>query len=190
LTASWVARDARGSLPFLFHPGDIFLAGRTEDIRLFFAAPLATCEIYSRVYAPGMTSAWRYVPEQWLWINAIKLRTGKMVYQGNFETSPALVESSEQFFLANFIPFSARRLGLSWPKYWRKYPLRGLFSLYTTGRWQELYASTYGLEFPGSRKRIMRFFIALWRFGYILREYLLRCTLLRRVAHYFFVHHE
>jgi hypothetical protein len=61
INASWFARDPKGSLPFLFHPGDILLAGKTEDVRLFFSAPQADTSLFCPARMPGLWSAWRYV---------------------------------------------------------------------------------------------------------------------------------
>ncbi|EHM4904065.1 MULTISPECIES: WavE lipopolysaccharide synthesis family protein [Enterobacteriaceae] len=108
INASWFARDPKGSLPFLFHPGDILLAGKTEDVRLFFSAPQADTSLFCPARMPGLWSAWRYVPEQWFWIHAIRQITGRLVYEGNFAHTPALVTASEQFYLANFVPHDHR----------------------------------------------------------------------------------
>lgn len=190
LTASWVTRDARGSLPYLFHPGDIFLAGRTEDIRLFFSAPLVSESLYSPASTTGLWSAWRYVPEQWLWVNAIKRRTGETVFKGNFENAPGLVSRSENYFLANFIPFSASTLGFHWPKYWKKYPGRGLFSMYSHRKWLNLYAAIHGKKNYSVLKYVVALLTSLWRAGYILRAWLLQLTLLRRIVFYVFARRE
>lgn len=90
MTATWFARDARGSLPLLFHPGDIMLAGRTEDVALFFNAPPAGASLFRPAIAAGLWSAWQYVPEQWLWVNAIHQATNRDVFAGNFHHTPGL----------------------------------------------------------------------------------------------------
>lgn len=184
ISCSWIARDARGSLPYLFHPSDIFLAGRTEDIRLYFSAPLATDTLFSPAFSKGLWTAWRYVPEQWLWVNAIKQKKFATVFDGNFQSSPELIEKSEQFFLANFIPLSAGQLALHWPKYWMKYPGRGLFSLYSYRRWLRLYERSCGKSRFHLLDVVESLFTRLWRVGYIFRTWLLRINWLRRFALY------
>jgi len=179
INATWFARDPRGSLPFLYHPGDILLAGLTEDVRLFFSAPPADASLFRPARTPGLWCAWRYVPEQWFWVHAIEKVTGRPRWEGNFSTSPQDVSDSEQFYLANFVPCTPRQLGLHWPKYWRHYPLRGLFSLYTPTRWRR--RAGYGRPAP-VRDLFSRQLIRLWRSGYCLRAGLLRHPAIRRVA--------
>ncbi|RTP97287.1 hypothetical protein EKN38_22380 [Enterobacter sp. WCHEn045836] len=187
INASWFARDARGSLPFLFHPGDIFLAGLTEDVRLFFSAPLADESLFSPARRPGLWCAWRFAPEQWFWIHAVRSVTGKMEYEGNFAYAREKVEASERYYLANFVPFESGKLDLYWKKYWRRYPLRGLFSLYTHSRWLRL-AEVYS----GKREHPLtlpdRILTYVWRIGYILKVALLCLPIIRRLAKSLFVH--
>lgn len=188
INASWFARDARGSQPYLYHPGDIFLAGYTEDLRLFFSAPAAGQTLFSPARMPGLGCPWRFVPEQWFWVHAIHQATGNWVYDGNFRYSESNIAASEQFYLANFVPFSARALGFSWPKRWRCYPLRGLFSVYTHARWQRLAANYQGRDTYSLSAVTDKFLTRVWRGGYQLRGFLLRCSLIRRVALRLFVH--
>jgi len=186
INASWFARDARGSLPYLFHPGDILLAGWTEDVRLFFAAPQATAALFRPARTSGLVSAWQYVPEQWFWVHAIQAVTGKRVFPGNFTQTPAVQQASEQYFLANFVPYSPHALGLHWAKYWRCYPLRGLFSTVTHRRWRHLLRA-YQAGQPG-RPYIwpVRLLTGIWRNGYRLRTWLLGYAPLRRWALHLF----
>jgi hypothetical protein len=188
INADWYARDARGSLPYLYHPGDIFLAGYTDDLRLFFSAPLARPDLFRPSEMPGLSCPWRYVPEQWLWINAIHKATGEWVYNGNFDHDEQQIVASEQSYLANFVPYSARALGFCWPKYWRSYPFRGLFSVYTHSRWQRLAARTQGQRTEGISGIADRLLTALWRGGYRLRNVFLRYSPIRRIAMRLFVH--
>ncbi|OUC39424.1 WavE lipopolysaccharide synthesis [Enterobacter sp. J49] len=190
INCSWFARDAEGSLPYLFHPGDIFLAGLTEDVRLFFCAPLATPELFSPSSMPGLWCAWRYVPEQWFWIYAIRQVKGKMEYEGNFSYTPTHIESSERYFLANFVPFSSKALQFYWQKYYRRYPLRGLFSLYTHSRWLRLAARYDGKVQSGFFAKADGVLTSVWRRGYILRVWIMRVPLIRRMARKLFVHRK
>jgi hypothetical protein len=188
INAEWFARDARGSLPYLYHPGDIFLAGYTTDLRLFFSAPPAGPDLFHPTSVPGLGCPWRYVPEQWFWLHAIHQVRGRWVYPGNFTHSEENIAASEQWYLANFIPCSARTLGLHWPKYWRCYPLRGLFSMYTPRRWQRL-AARYQGQYVRRLPDVLDDFLSVtWRCGYRLRERILRHDLLRRIARRLFVH--
>ncbi|WP_449567280.1 WavE lipopolysaccharide synthesis family protein [Lelliottia nimipressuralis] len=182
INASWFARDARGSLPYLYHPGDILLAGLTEDIRLFFSAPEATASLFHPDTMPGLWSAWRYVPEQWCWVHAIAAVTGTSPWPGGFDYREADIVNSEQYYLANFVPFSPGTLGLHWPKYWRRYPLRGLFSTYTHRRWRYLARETAGGRFGRSASLPGRLMSGVWRTGYCLRVRMLRQPCIRRVV--------
>ncbi|HBV9912395.1 TPA: hypothetical protein MEA72_004547 [Klebsiella aerogenes] len=190
ITATWFSRDARGSLPWLFHPGDILLAGLTEDIRLFFSAPLAGPTLFCPSSMPGLWSAWRYVPEQWFWTHAIHQATGRDVFPGNFHHTPQLVSDSERYFLANFVPHSPYRLGLHWPKYWRCYPFRGLFSLYTHTRWKRLASRLQQKPECSCRAGLSFLLTRIWRTGYRLRVCLLRWPPLRALARTLFSHHR
>lgn len=190
INASWFARDARGSLPFLYHPGDILLAGRTEDLRLLFSAPKAGADLFQPSSVPGMWSPWRYVPEQWLWVNAIRTKTGKHVYQGGLRVTDEERQDSECYFLNNFVPFRPRELQLRWPKYWRCYPLRGLFSTMTFSRWEQLNAWYQRGQQGEPYSMPERMLISLWRRGYILRAKLLRKPRVRRLAIRLFSHHR
>lgn len=180
VTASWFARDARGSLPYLFHPGDILLAGYTEDVRLFFDAPLADSSLFAPSSQSGAWCAWRYVPEQWCWVHAIQAISGSLPWPGNFSNTPAETAASEQYFLANFVPFRPHQLGLSWPKYWTRYPMRGLFSTVTHRRWcHQIRAYAQGQPnrpYPWPD----RVLTALWRSCYQLRARLLLHHSVRR----------
>ncbi|MEG0866464.1 MAG: WavE lipopolysaccharide synthesis family protein [Hafnia sp.] len=190
INASWFARDARGSLPFLYHPGDILLAGRTEDLRLFFSAPLAGAELFQPSSIPGVWIPWRYVPEQWLWVHAIRNVSGRTVYQGGLRYTEQELHDSECYFLNNFVPFSPRQLKLRWPKYWRCYPLRGLFSTMTFSRWSQLHAWYQHGQRGAPYRMPDRMLTALWRAGYILRVKLLKKTIVRRLMIRLFSHHR
>jgi len=186
INASWFARDVRGSLPYLFHPGDIFLAGWTDDLRLFFSAPLADKQLFNPASIPGLWTAWKYVPEQWLWVHAIYHATGRWVYEGNFNHTPKSIEMSEDYFLANFVPCSARSLHLHWPKYWRCYPFRGLFSTMTHRRWLRLVQTERPERTAAPYSLPERCLIAIWRKYYTLRALLLQNPVIRRCAVWLF----
>ncbi|WP_435952402.1 WavE lipopolysaccharide synthesis family protein [Dryocola sp. BD626] len=186
------ARDARGSIPILFHPGDILLAGKTVDVRAFFAAPQASHDdLFLPSTTSGIWSAWRYVAEQYYWVHAIARATGRRVFEGNIAHGAALRDSSERYYLANFIPYSPGQVGLRWPKYWRSYPLRGLFSVYTLRRWVRLYHRLNG------QKTALTLIVVLdslgtliWRTGYRLRTTLVRIPSVRKVLLALFSHRK
>lgn len=187
ITASWIARDARGSLPFLFHPGDIFLAGNTCDLKLYFSAPLADERLFRPATSRGLWCAWKYVPEQWLWINAIKKVQNVLVFEGNFQGTEEIVRRSEQYLLANFICLDPDQLALHWPKFRKKYARRGFFSLYTHRRWLSLYERYHGENSKSKHMRYVDVMVKLWRAGYFVRAILLRLTVMRRIAQRYFI---
>lgn len=188
INVCWFARDARGSLPYLYHPGDILLAGRTEDVRLFFSAPLADKGLFRPARMAGLWSAWRYVPEQWCWINAIYHATGRRVFAGNFDYSPAQLAKSERYFLANFVPYRPRQLNFHWPKYWRRYPFRGLFSTVTPARWRRMASRYQGGVTYSLLSHVDEVLTAVWRAGYCLRAKLMSIRNIRKLLMFLFFH--
>lgn len=186
------ARDARGSIPILFHPGDIMLAGKTADVRAFFAAPLAHHDdLFHPTATAGLWSAWRYVSEQYYWVQAITKARGVTVFEGNTAHTAALRDSSERYYLANFIPYSPRQLGFRWPKYWRSYPLRGLFSVYTQRRWLRLHHQVHGQSTPLTPILLLDMAGTLiWRACYRLRARIVRVPHIRRVLLALFSHRK
>ena len=56
------ARNARGHMPYLFHPGDIFLAGNREDLLDLFDIPLADNSILEVCFCFSIFTLMRYVP--------------------------------------------------------------------------------------------------------------------------------
>ncbi|TBL69141.1 WavE lipopolysaccharide synthesis family protein [Hafnia alvei] len=188
INASLFARDVRGSLPYLFHPGDILLAGYREDVLMFFSAPLADHTLFHPASAAGLWSGWRFVPEQYFWVQAIYKATGRWVFEGNFNSSPALNACSEQYYLANFLPDTPRQLGFRWTKYWTHYHGRGQFSVYTFARWLRLYRQ-YMLGLPPKltlTAYLDRLLTNLWKAGYRLRARFMCISYIRRAAMFLF----
>ena len=133
------ARNARGYMPYLFHPGDILMAGNKQDLLALFDIPLADESIFEVCFCFSIFSLMRYVPEQYLWVKYIEKMTGLIEFQGNRFSSEKLKVTSENFYINNFIPYSSEALGFLWSKYSEVYKNKGLSSVYTTADWRMLY---------------------------------------------------
>lgn len=132
------ARNVRGYMPYLFHPGDILLAGNKQDLLDLFDIPLADESIFEVCFCFSIFSLMRYVPEQYIWVKYIEKVTGVNEFPGNCFTSEHLKKTSENFYINNFIPYSSEALGFLWNKYSEVYKNKGLSSVYTTADWVAL----------------------------------------------------
>ncbi len=133
------ARNARGYMPYLFHPGDILLAGNKKDLFALFDIPLADESIFEVCFCFSVFSLMRYVPEQYLWVKYIEKMTGVSEFPGNRFSSEKLKVTSEKFYINNFVPYSSEVLGFLWNKYSEVYKNKGLSSVYTTSDWVMLH---------------------------------------------------
>ncbi|OKV35221.1 hypothetical protein AWP49_05665 [Escherichia coli] len=133
------ARDSRGYLPYLFHPGDICLVGTKQDVLSIFDVPLANESIFFYVSRAYFFSLMRYVPEQYIWVCCIKNKTGRLIYSGNDVYDRHAIELSERFYVNNFIVLSPEQLGFKWPKHKLTYKNKGLHSILTLNGWKVLY---------------------------------------------------
>lgn len=133
------ARNARGYMPYLFHPGDILLAGKKQDLLDLFDIPLADKSIFEVCFCFSIFSLMRYVPEQYIWVRYIEKMTGVNEFPGNSFTSEKLKEASEKFYINNFVPYSSEDLGFLWSKHSEVYKNKGLSSVYTTEDWVALH---------------------------------------------------
>jgi hypothetical protein len=183
------ARNPHSHLPFLFHPGDIMLAGETADLKLLFHIPLADDKLI------GMCKTWMnscymvLVPEQYLWIKCIEINTGMRELDGNFSSNPMEVERSERFYLNNFIPLSPEVLGFEWPKHKQEYYGKGILSVYTFKDWVKLYQKYILLE--KSKWDFQLFYrdlkINFMKLYFFIRTQLLRIKFIRKLAFKLFV---
>lgn len=139
INSNLFARNARGYMPYLFHPGDILLAGSKQDLFALFDIPLADESIFEVCFCFSIFSLMRYVPEQYLWVKYIEKVTGVSEFPGNRFTSEKLKKASERFYINNFVPYSCEALGFLWNKHSRVYKNKGLSSVYTTEDWIKLH---------------------------------------------------
>lgn len=182
------ARDSRGYIPYLFHPGDICLAGNRKDMLLLFDIPLADENIFSNIARTCFLSFMKYVPEQYIWVRCIENKIGRIVYEGNEFYDESLVESSEKFYVNNFIVLSPIQLGFNWPKYQVIYKSKGLHSVYSINDWKALYNKYNKTYFEVNNKLIfIKKLITLVGIIYFFaRTSALKIPFLRRIAIKFF----
>ncbi len=132
------ARNARGHMPYLFHPGDIFMAGDRQDLLDLFTIPLADSSIFEVCFCFSIFTLMRYVPEQYLWVTYIEKVSGNVGFPGNTVSSEALREKSEKYYVNNFIPYPGEMLGFCWRKHHQIYKSKGMSSVYRLEDWRSL----------------------------------------------------
>ena len=125
------ARDSRSYKPYLFHPGDIMLLGKKEDLLRLFGAPLAEESIFYPIFDFSIFSLMKYVPEQYFWIYCInKSKNRNNIFLGNGHNNKYSKFLSENYYINNFIAFDCNQLGFSWEKYNSKYNNKGKETIY------------------------------------------------------------
>lgn len=147
------ARHSRSYRPFDFHPGDIMLLGRKDDMLNYFDAPLADESIFDIIFNKSIFSLMSLVPEQYLWVSYIKKMNASFDYKGNKEKLKEITFVSEKYYINNFIPFSCQQLGFFWPKYSYKYNNKGRGSIYHYSDWVKINEFHYN-----HRKSVYSFF--------------------------------
>ncbi len=178
------ARNPRSYLPYLFHPGDIFLAGKKNDLIKLFSVKLADENIFESHRRKCFFTLMRLVPEQYLWVNCIKAFKKVDVYGSNKDFSEKFLIESERFYVNNFYVLEPETVQFVWPKHKLQYHNKGKFSVYDTFDWFYLY-NKYVLnhEENKSNKRLGReviiFFMKLY---FLVRTNLMMIPLLRMLA--------
>lgn len=178
------ARDARGYLPYLFHPGDICLAGKKDDLLLLFDIPLANDSIFSNISRACFLSVMKYVPEQYMWVHCINKRTGNIVYLGNDHYNNKCIELSERYYINNFVALAPSQIGFDWPKHKFVYKSKGVYSVYSINDWKCLYNHYNRNYFSIYRKEVyvkvfVTSFVSIYFF---VRTCILKITPLRNFA--------
>ena len=139
-------RDPR-ILSYLFHPADIFHFGRREDLLRFWDVPSAPAEetvawrdrIKGRVLGGVDGLEVRYVPEQYLWISALR-KAGHDFQLGQCcEIPRELIEPSELSILNNFRIVDERSLGVVFPSGFLRHGVWKTYSRQEALRLYELY---------------------------------------------------
>lgn len=178
------ARDAKGYLPYLFHPGDICLAGAKEDLNLLFDIPLADTSIFTDVSRACFLSFMKYVPEQYIWVRCIENKLGRTAYSGNNSYDHQVISLSENYYVNNFIALSPSQIGFSWPKHESVYKNKGHYSIYSINDWKALYNKYNRPYFKiDKRKRCIKFVVSICMMIYFfIRTCILKVPLFRKIA--------
>lgn len=132
------ARHSRSYKPFLFHPGDIMLLGRRQDLIDLFDLPLADNKIFEVIFRFPIFSLMKYVPEQYIWVMYIKKKIGKEVFLGNDHYNKKLMLLSEEYYINNFVPLNCQQLGFIWTKHKEVYKGKGQDTIYRYKDWESL----------------------------------------------------
>lgn len=183
------ARNPYSQLPFLYHPGDIMLAGLTQDVLRFFDVPLADESIFEHCKSMMNACYMRYVPEQYVWVKNLERSIPGFKFSGNFSRDAAEVERSEKMYVNNFLPLDSVRLGFVWRKHKEVYFNKGWSSLYQPFDWVALY-SKYVRTQKKSRPLIwyLRLLqITLMKVYFFFRTQLLKLPYVRKIAYRLFV---
>lgn len=99
-------------LNLVFHPSDIFLAGKKADLLSYFDVPLV-----SRDFLVNKDDNTRIVPEQYLFVqNILKKRNTDYHIPGWGYVNLKYFSASENYIYNNFIFFDAKELGIKFPK--------------------------------------------------------------------------
>ncbi len=185
------ARHHESYLPFLFHPGDIMMAGLTKDLITLFDVPLAEKSLIELCYYRYSTCNMTLVPEQFIWLSCLK-RNGhnNIRFSSNFEINSFAAKQSENYYMTNFIPYTDKELGFCWPKYINQYKNKGRHTLYIFDDWLYFY-STVVLRLKKKKstyQKLMRptiFFIM--KIIYYFRTFLLKNKFIRSYSYNKFV---
>ncbi|PAW36003.1 hypothetical protein CIL06_09960 [Pantoea vagans] len=183
------ARNPYSQLPFLYHPGDIMVAGLTEDVLSFFDIPLADESIFQHCKSMMNACYMRFVPEQYVWVKNLERSIKGFEFSGNFSRNAAEVERSEKIYVNNFLPLDSARLGFVWRKHKEVYFNKGWSSLYQPFDWVDLY-SRYIRKQNCSRPLIwhLRLLqITLMKVYFFFRTQLLKLPYVRKIAYRLFV---
>lgn len=183
INANLFARDAEGYLPYLFHPGDILLAGLKKDLIKLFDINLARDEIFEVSRRGYFYTMMKLVPEQYLWINCIERETGNKPFDGNAYFSEELVNLSEKYYVNNFYLISSEDVDFKWSKHQTHYNNKGKFSVYSKDDWYKLYNKhilkhTFSLARQNKKFLITKLMI----FYFIIRTTILRIPYLKMLA--------
>lgn len=144
VTSNVFARNPRVHFPFLYHPGDFFYFGLTEDLLAIWDIPLQP-KSFSRWFLGTEKdlltfddkSDIRYYPEQYIWMQFLEKFGCTLNKEHASDFSVSELEKSEKSIANNLVLVSDRRLGLRWLK--QAIPLLDRSQLYTPNEWLEMY---------------------------------------------------
>lgn len=183
------ARNPYSHLPFLYHPGDIMVAGLTQDVLSFFDIPLADESIFKHCKSIMNVCYMRFAPEQYLWVKNLERSIPGFEFLGNFSKNSVDLQLSEKMYLNNFLPLDSARLGFVWRKHKEVYFNKGWSSLYQPFDWIHLY-----FRYIKKQKishpliwylRLLQ--ITLMKVYFFFRTQLLKLPSVRKIAYRLFV---
>lgn len=140
INANIYARSPHGTRPFLYHPGDIFLLGRREDVLAFFDVPAANNDLMDPYGRRQPFSLMRRVPEQYFWMHCIRNLHSQHLTDADLTLTAQNRRRSDQFYVSNFYPLSPADLGFRWQKLSEGYRWKDRWlSIYIPSEWQQIY---------------------------------------------------
>lgn len=176
------ARNSRSYKPYLFHPGDIMLLGKKEDLSKLFSAPLAEENIFNPIFDFSIFSLMKYVPEQYFWVYCINKKNQGNVFLGNGYSNKYSRVLSEKYYINNFIPFDCNQLGFTWDKYNSKYNNKGKGTIYYFYDWLKLNRIYNYRKNPNEYTCFFGFKVLMMKLFYFICYLPLRFRFLRRVV--------
>ncbi|MGL9773848.1 MAG: WavE lipopolysaccharide synthesis family protein [Sodalis sp. (in: enterobacteria)] len=178
------SRNARGYLPYLFHPGDILLCGYKDDVMSIFDVDLADASIFETSKHGYFYTIMNYVPEQYIWVKCIDKRKRLKVFHGNCQRNNKLTIESEMYYINNFIPCDSSDIAFCWRKHKSHYHNKGRYSVYDYSDWMRLYnKSIRGLSTPVDRKFMIKKMVTFFMMGFFyIRSNLLSIPFVKRIA--------
>ncbi|MGP4123818.1 MAG: WavE lipopolysaccharide synthesis family protein [Sodalis sp. (in: enterobacteria)] len=177
-------RNAKGYLPYLFHPGDILFCGYKEDVMRIFDIALADDKIFKISRIGCLYAIMDYVPEQYIWVKCIEKHKKIAVFHGNSKSEKRLIVESERYYMNNFIPFNKNEISFCWQKHKSHYHGKGKYSVYDYSDWIRLYNEYIsGLHTSVNAKRLAKNVIIFFMTGYFcIRTTFLRIPFVKRIA--------
>lgn len=136
-------RDPR-IISYLFHPADIFHFGKTKDLLRYWDVPPAPAEetlfwrdrIRTRLFGGTEGLEVRYVPEQYIWLGALRKAGHEFALGQCCEIPRHLIGASELSILNNFRIVDERSLGVVFPSGFLRH---GAWKTYSRQEWKKLY---------------------------------------------------
>lgn len=184
LNCNLFSRNAKGYLPYLFHPGDILFCGYKDDVMSLFDIELADERIFNISKYGYFYTIMDYVPEQYIWVKCIEKQKKIRVFHGNSQKEKKLICESEKYYMNNFIPFDSSQISFCWQKHKSQYHNKGKYSVYDYSDWVRLYNKYISDQHtPVDSEYIVKNTVRFFMIGYFfIRTNLLRIPYVKRIA--------
>lgn len=140
LACTYFSRNPDSNMPFPFHPSDLAFMGYTKDLINLFDIGLMTKK--QAYWNMKDRHQYRYVPEQYLFINCLRKNGVKISCDCYNDCTPENIEQTERFFASNFIFLTFEQFNLKPGKqtFNMKVHPNAFKSCYTHIEWQKLYS--------------------------------------------------